>query len=151
MSKLDSPQITTTSKTDVINLTLLAPFIVFNVALLFIFIVNFYKYMKYNPDENNDPYFFFKVLLIFFLMAIKHWGIGLWIWLFGVSMYCFCFYKFQQTVYLLLPDIFTQWFGYYDPFMIVFYIQFGFVLVSVFLLIYDLASTTDYFLIDWEK
>lgn len=35
--------------------------------------------------------------------------------------------------------------------MIVFYLQFGFMFASVFLLIYDLGSTTDFFLIDWEK
>lgn len=82
---------------------------------------------------------------------MRHWGITLWIWLFGVSAYCFCFYKFQQTVYLLLPDTVTQWLVYYEPFMIVFYLQFAFVFFSVMLLIYDLGSATDYFIIDWEK
>lgn len=127
----------------------MAPFIVFNVGIAVIFILNLYKYMKYNPDENNDPYYCFKALFLFFLMAVKHWGIGLWIWLLGSSAYCFCFYKFQQTVFLLLPDMFTQWAGYYDPFMILFYIQFGFVLFSVILFIYDIGTTTDYFMVDW--
>lgn len=117
--------------------------------MLVIFIINFVKYMKYNPNDNNDPYFCFKVIFLFFLMAIKHWGIALWIFLFGVSIYAFCFYKFQQTVYLLLPDIYTQWIQYYEPFMIIFYIQFGFVLLSVGLLIYELGSNVDYFMIDW--
>jgi hypothetical protein len=65
--------------------------------------------MKYNPYDQNDPYMCFKIIFIFLIRAIRHWGIFLWIWLFGVSAYCFCFYKFQQTVYLLLPDIKTQW------------------------------------------
>jgi hypothetical protein len=152
LSTNNNPQISTTSTTDTINIVVTAPFIIFNVLVLVAFIINFYKYMKYNPyDDQNDPYIMFKVIFIFFLKAIRHWGIALWIWLFGVSAYCFCFFKFQQTVYLLLPDIVTQWIGYYDPFMIVFYVQFGFVLISVFLLIYDLSTVTDYFLIDWEK
>lgn len=50
LTSSDPPQISTTSTSDVINLTLTAPFIVFNVAILFVFVVNFYKYMKYNPD-----------------------------------------------------------------------------------------------------
>jgi hypothetical protein len=128
---------------------LLPLFIVFNICVAVIFIVNFYKYTKYNPDENNDPYFFFKVLLIFFLKAIKHWGIGLWIWLFGVSAYIFCFYKFQSqsTNYMSLPENSP----YYSQFLIIFYIEFAFVLFSVALLIYDLGPITDYFMIDWEK
>jgi hypothetical protein len=44
------------------------------------------------------------VLLIFFLKGIHHWGIGLWVWLFGVSAYIFCFYKFQVTNYISSPD-----------------------------------------------
>ena len=84
-------------------------------------------------------------------MGLKYWAIGLWIFLFGISAYVFCFFKFQQTVYLLLPDIYTDWGTYYHHFMAVFYVQFGFMLFAVFLLIYDLGSTTDYFMIDWEK
>jgi hypothetical protein len=60
--------------------------------------------MKYNPNETNDPYFCFKAIFIFLMMGVKHWGIGLWIWLFGTSAYVFCFFKFQQEVYLMLPD-----------------------------------------------
>lgn len=146
-----TPLITTSSKSNQTNLVLLAPFIIFNIGIAIVFVANFYKYMKYNPDENNDPYFCFKIFFIFILMAIKHWGIGLWIWLLGVSTYCFCFYKFQQTIYLILPDISTQWYPYYDQFMIIYYLQFGFVLFSIGLLIYDLGTTTDYFFIDWEK
>lgn len=51
----------------------------------------------------------------------------------------------------MLPDVDTEWGKYYNPFMLVFFIQFGFVLFSVFLFIYDLGFTTDYFMIDWEK
>ena len=151
LSQKGTPDITTTSKTDVINLVVTGPFIAFNVVSLLLFLISFYKYMKYNPYNEQDPYIFFKVIFIFFLKAMRHWGITLWIWLFGASAYCFCFYKFQQTVYLLLPDTVTQWLAYYEPFMIVFYLQFGFVFFSVILLIYDLGSATDYFIVDWEK
>lgn len=151
LTSLDTPTILTSSKQEKVNITLVAPFIVFNIGVLLLFILNFYKYMKYNPDETNDPYYFFKALLILMLSGLKHWGIGMWIWLFGVSAYCFCFYKFQQTVYLLMPDTETDWAPYYHSFMALFYVQFVFMLFSIFLLIYDMGSTTDYFLIDWEK
>eukprot|EP00919_Chromeraceae_sp_WS-2016_P068617 GHVR01162444.1.p1 GENE.GHVR01162444.1~~GHVR01162444.1.p1 ORF type:complete len:122 (+),score=6.12 GHVR01162444.1:1522-1887(+) len=107
--------------------------------------------MKYNPEENNDPYFYCKALFFLILMAIKHWAIGLWVWLFGVSAYIFTFYKFQQTVYLLLPDPAVFWQDYYHPFLAIFYINLAFIFFSVLNLIYDLGTTTDYFLIDWEK
>ena len=148
---LSTPSILTSSQQESFTLTLVAPFVIMNIGIAIIFVANFYKYIKYNPDETNDPYYFFKALLIFLLMALKHWGVGMWIWLFGVSTYCFCFYKFQRTVFLLLPDMETDWFPYYDSFMALFYVQWVFVLFSVFLLIYDMGSTTDYFLIDWEK
>ena len=84
-------------------------------------------------------------------MALKNWAVGMWIFLFGSSAYCFCFYKFQQIVYLLMPDMETDWRPYYHSFMSLFYVQFVFMLFSIVLLIYDIATTTDYFLIDWEK
>ena len=31
-------------------------FVIFLVAAMLVFVFNFYRYMKYNPDENNDPY-----------------------------------------------------------------------------------------------
>lgn len=91
----DTPTIVTESRSSSVNITLTAPFIIFNIGILVIFIINFYKYIKYNPDETNDPYYVFKLILMFFLTAIKHWGLGLWIFLFGLSAYAFCFFKFQ--------------------------------------------------------
>ena len=145
----DNPELTTASKTDTINLVLTGPFIAFNVCSFILFIYSFYKFSKFNPYDENDPYIFFKVIFIFIIRLIRHFGVSLWIWLLGVSAYCFCFYKFQQTVYLLLPDTATQWLAYYDPFMVIFYLQFSFVLISVWLLFYDLSNVTDYFIIDW--
>lgn len=110
LSQQTNPQITTSSTSTTINLVLAGPFIAYNVVALLAFLISFYKFMKYNPYDQNDPYMCFKIIFIFILRAARHWGLALWIWLFGVSAYCFCFYKFQQTVYLLLPDLSTQWF-----------------------------------------
>ena len=44
-----SPDITTSSKMDSINLVTTGPFIAFNVVSLLLFLISFYKYMKYNP------------------------------------------------------------------------------------------------------
>lgn len=149
MSAASDPSILTSSQQDTVNLTLTAPFIVFNIGLLIIYIINFYKYLKYNPDETNDPSFCFKMILMFLLMAMRYWGVGMWIFLFGTSAYCFCFYKFQQTVFLLLPDMVESWFPYYHSFMALFYVQFAFLFFSILLLVYDMSTSTDYFLIDW--
>lgn len=132
------------------DLVLLAPFIVFNVGILILFIINFYKFVKYNPNE-QDENFMFKRIFLFFMIAIKHWGVGLWIFLFGTTTYIFCFFKFQETVYLMLPDIEAQYLEYYDPFYAVFFVQFSFIMISNFFIIYNISSSTDYFMIDWEK
>ena len=152
MSNTDANTIQTTTDA-VINIESLAPFIVFCICIMVIYVYNCYRYMKYNPNQTNDPYYFFQILLIFILMGLKHWGIGLWIFLLGISTYIFTFFKFQQTVFLLLPDIndLAQWELYYHHFMAIFYVQFAFLMFAVFLLIYDLGKTTDYFMIDWEK
>ena len=151
MTAQGTPSIITQSKQDTVNLTVTAPFIVYNVGLFLIFLLNFYKYLKYNPDETNDPSYFFKMIGFFFLMAMRYWGVGMWIFLFGSSAYCFCFYKFQQTVFLLMPDLVDDWYPLYHSFMALFYTQYAFMFISIFILIYDMTTSTDYFLIDWEK
>jgi len=62
----------------------------------------------------------------------------------------FFFYKFQQTVFLILPDVILDWKTSYNYFMAVFYVQFSFVILALIDLIVSL-SNVDYFLIDWEK
>lgn len=107
--------------------------------------------MRYNPDENNDPYFCFKALFFFIAILIKHLSVGMWFYLLGLSGYVFCFYKFQQTVLLVLPDVVTEWGAFYEIFMIIFYLQCGLMLATTIGILVDVSTTTDYFLIDWEK
>jgi len=78
------------------------------------------------------------------------WSYGLWIWLLGFSLYIFSFYKFQETIYLIVPDQQTQWGEYYQIFMILFYAQMIIMVISLWILIYN-KGDVDYFLIDWEK
>lgn len=51
LSSKSSPQVSTSSQTDTINLQLVGPFIAFNVCSLVLFIISFYKFMKYNPYD----------------------------------------------------------------------------------------------------
>lgn len=110
-----------------------------------------YRHVQYNPSEEiNDPYFLCRGAVTFFFKMCYVWSYGLWVWLFGLSMYMFTFYKFQETIFLILPDQNTQWAAYYFYFMLVYYIMLVITAFSVWKLTYDLTDV-DYFMIDWEK
>ena len=126
------------------------PFLaIFAVFILVFFIFDFYRYLRYNPDEKNDPYYCITVILLFFVHIVKYIGVGIWFWLLAFSTYCFCFYKFQQTVYLILPSPSNDTTGLYSAFDAFFYISFSFVIVAIFIQFLRLVNYTDYFLIDW--
>ena len=128
------------------------PFLaVIAVIMLVTFIIDFVRYLRYNPDENNDPYYCCKVIFLFLVHIVKFVGVAVWIWLLLLSGFCFCFYKFQQTVYLILPSGSNDTTGLYSIFMAMFYITFAFIILAIFILIFNLVNSTDYFLIDWEK
>jgi hypothetical protein len=105
--------------------------------------------MRYNPDENNDPYYCFKAIFLLFVYIVKYIGVGMWLWIFALSAYCFCFYKLQRTVYLVLPDPIADFSSFYIPFQAFYWTNFSFVIVAVFILFFNLSNNTDYFLIDW--
>ena len=75
----------------------------------------------------------------------------MWLWLLLLSGFCFCFYKFQQTIYLIIPSPSNDSTGLYSIFMAMFYITFSFTVVAIFIMMFNLVNSTDYFLIDWEK
>jgi hypothetical protein len=75
------------------------------------------------------------------------WGYGLWIWSLGLATYVFTFYKFQETIYLILPEETQEYEGFFTS---IFLVQLFFVLLSTWNVIYNL-SEVEYFLIDWEK
>lgn len=128
------------------------PFLaIFAVGIFVFFILDFYRYLRYNPDENNDPYYCFKVILLFLIEIVKFIAGGIWLWLLALSTYCFCFYKFQQTVFLILPSPNNDTTGLYSAFNAFFYITFSFTIVAIFIVFFKLVNQTDYFLIDWEK
>ncbi len=114
-----------------------------------LFIIGFYRYMKYNPDENNDPYYCFKAILLFLIYVIKYVAMGLWVWVLILSAYLFFFYKLQQTVYITLPTLPTD--SLYTTFNGFFYVTFTLTIVAIFILMFNLTNSVDYFLIDWEK
>jgi hypothetical protein len=126
-------------------------FVIFVVVAIIIFIFNFYRYMKYNPDENNDPYYCFKAIFLLLVYIVKYVAVSIHLWLLCFSTYLFCFYKFQQTVYLVIPDYGNDTSGIYQVFNGFFYINFSFTILAIFIFIFNLSNGTDYFLIDWEK
>lgn len=128
------------------------PFLaVFMAVMMVIFVLSFYRYLKYNPDENNDPYYCFKVIFLFFVNIIKYLAMGMHLWLLCFTTYLFCFYKFQQTIYLIIPDVGSDTTGLYQMFTALYYVNFSFMLVAVMIYLFNLTNTVDYFLIDWEK
>lgn len=125
--------------------------IIYHIVLFMIFLVVMYRHMQYNPSSDpNDQFFLCKGFIIILINMIYIWGYGLWVWVLGESLYIFVFYKFQETIYLLLPQENTQWKQYYQPFVVCFYTGLAFVWFSLWNVIYSL-SEVDYFMIDWER
>ena len=124
---------------------------VFMVGMMIIFAISFYRYMKYNPDENNDPYYCFKAIFLFFVYIIKYLAVAVHLFLVCFTGYVFCFYKFQRTIYLSLLDVNSDTTGLYQIFFALFYVNFSFLFIAVLIQIFNMTNTTDYFLIDWEK
>ena len=55
-----------------------------------------YRQITYNPsDDPNDQYFLCKGFITILIKLFYTWSYGLWIWMFGFSLYIFAFYKFQ--------------------------------------------------------
>lgn len=107
--------------------------------------------MRYNPDENNDPFYCCYAIVLLLIHMVKYVAVGIWLWVFALATYCFCFYKLQQTVYLILPDPSNDTSGLYATFAAFFYITFSFTIVAIFITFFRIVNSTDYFLIDWEK
>lgn len=82
---------------------------------------------------------------------IKYMAVGIWLWVFAFSTYCFCFYKFQQTIYLILPDPSPDTSRFYYNFAAFFYVTFSFTIGAIVIMVFRMVNYTDYFLIDWEK
>lgn len=121
------------------------------VGVLVVFILDFYRYMRYNPDENNSPYYCFTAILLFFVQVIRYVAMGLNIWLLILTTFIFCFYKFQQTVYLLMARSSDDTSGIYKSFEALFYTNYSLMVVAIIIFTFNLANSVDFFLIDWEK
>lgn len=81
---------------------------------------------------------------------IKYVAICLFLWCFVLSAYCFCFFKFQRTVFLMLPG-FTSDQSLYESFRAFYWTSFCFMFLALIVQVFRLVNNTDYFLIDWEK
>lgn len=128
------------------------PFLaVIAVIMVVTFIIDFVRYMRYNPDENNDPYYCCKAIFLFLVHIVKFVGVTVWVWLLLLSGFCFCFYKFQQTVYIILPSAANDTTGLYSIFKAMFFITCAFIVLAIIIMMFNLVNSTDYFLIDWEK
>lgn len=149
LSNSSSPKISTYSNASNSSLNYLPFFIIFAVLMIVCLVPNFYRYMKYNPDQHNDPYYCFKAIALLLIYLVKYVAVTIWLWLLCLSAYCFCFYKFQQTVYLILPSSDVN--GLYSSFRAFYYVTFSFTIVAIFILLFNMTNYTDYFLIDWQK
>lgn len=125
--------------------------VVLLVGAILVFIVNFYRYMKYNPDENNDPYYCFKAIFLFLICIVKYIAVGIFLFLLVFTGYLFCFYKFQRTLYMTIIDLGSDKTGLHQTYFAFFFMNFTLMMLAVFIQMFNLTNTTDFFLIDWEK
>lgn len=88
--------------------------------------------------------------LLLLVFSVKYIGVGLWIFLLGLATYVFCFFKFQQIVFLMLPDPSTDS-TLYTSFQTLYFVQLALVILAVIILLINIGVNVDYFLIDWEK
>jgi hypothetical protein len=146
-----TPGVAAYSKSSDASISYSAFLVVFLVVMVVLFILSFYRYMKYNPDENNDPYYCFKAIFLFLVYVVKYLAVTVHLWLLCFSGYLFCFYKFQRTIYLVIVDVGNDKAGICMFFQGLFYVNFAFLALAVFIQVFNLTNTTDYFLIDWEK
>lgn len=67
-------------------------------------------------------------------LALRCWTVGMFVWLAGISIFGFCFYKLQNALYIILPDPSDTIANtlYYNPFKTVFFIMFALGFMSVF-------------------
>lgn len=140
------------SQASATNLTVLVPFIIIEVLILIWWAYSIYRYVMYNPHEQIELNYCPRVVWNAMWLGIRCFALGNWIFLFGVSLVCFCFYKFQQTLFFTLPDPTdsASQLSYYQPFATLFYVTLAFSLASCMELVWRITKS-EYFLIDWEK
>ena len=134
------------------NYVLLPPFIIVMAIVLGYYIYAMFLHVKYNPENLGENTYCFRMMWGALWLALRCWTVGLFVWLAGVSMFCFCFYKFQTALYMILPDPNDEAskLAYYTPFKTVFFIMAGMGILSLFETVWRIASA-EYFLLDWEK
>lgn len=122
------------SQASATTLTTLIPFIIFEVLILVWWGYSIYRYVVYNPHEQIELNYCPRVVWNALWLGIRYFALGNWIFLLGASLVCFCFYKFQQTLFFTLPDPSdaTAQANYYQPFAILFYVTLSFSLASCF-------------------
>jgi len=134
------------------NLVPLVPFIIFELLILGWWGYSIYRYVVYNPHEQIELNYCPRVVWNAMWLGIRYFALGNWLFLLGASLVCFCFYKFQQTLFFTLPDPTNSaaQASYYQPFAILFYTTLSFSLASCFELVWKITKS-EYFLIDWER
>lgn len=130
----------------------LIPFIIMEVIILIWCGYQAYKYLAYNPHEQIELNYCPRIVWNIMWISIRCFAVGNWIFLTIGSLVCFCFYKFQKTLFFTLADpgdsnAFTT---FYQPFETLFYITFAFSIVGCLELVWRITKS-EYFLIDWEK
>eukprot|EP01017_Pseudomicrothorax_dubius_P046148 TRINITY_DN8091_c0_g2_i7.p1 TRINITY_DN8091_c0_g2~~TRINITY_DN8091_c0_g2_i7.p1 ORF type:complete len:792 (+),score=112.76 TRINITY_DN8091_c0_g2_i7:56-2431(+) len=122
-------------------------FIIANVAAAIVSIIRIYVWTKHNPSVYTPNDYIIWFISKSFLFFSDTWARMMFFFLYGVGVYWLIFYKLQSRVFILIPSAATTT---YKSFYIIYFLIFGFSVISLLSLIYRLAQI-DVFFIDWEK
>jgi len=86
----------------------------------------------------------------FFILVFDLFSYFYFWFLFGMTAYWFIFFKIQERVFLLMPNLNTYQTNY-KPFVTIFAIATCFKFVAILLKIYFEQAEFDVFIIDWER
>ncbi|CAD8069334.1 unnamed protein product [Paramecium sonneborni] len=123
--------------------------IVAHVLIIIIWFIRIYIWSKRNPSYTGQNDWCMYLTIKSFYVLLDTWAEVIFYYLAIFTGYLFCFYKFQQTIYILMPPL-SDYENNYRPFEILFFMMFACRLISMFNLILRQADVQVFF-VDWEK
>ena len=122
-------------------------FIIITIIVGLLVIYRVYVWIKINPMELIEKYYFLLLLLEIIYKISKYTGKFYFWFTFGVSAYWYFFFKIQFRIYFFMPPLDDNC---YKTFRIIFVIGFCCYILYMLIRIYKQVSF-DIFFIDWES
>ena len=120
-------------------------------ALAFIVVIGrMYVWTKLNPSVLSPDNYYLWFLITFIFKVFKYWGLFLFLYTWGVSIYWYIFFKLQYRPYILLPPPVQE---HYRPYYRMFNCWWGLgaMMYNLYML-YRIwqQCNFDIFFVDWE-